>query len=229
MPLGRSAKHLNLTLRNLASSLIQYESITTTQAKAKLTQKYIEHLITKTKRADQSNPEQLAKVKELLRGHLYNHDITLPKMLQTFPQRYANRVNGYTRILKLENRIGDNAPQCIIEMVDNGSHEMRFWITAKTVARLELQGLPLDHLTEKNMKDLLLRRENGEAVFRDAVETCKKEFFGTEEQKKELKTLLPRIKGDKSGYHKSFTNYVVVPRPSKNGGAGGADTAKDAE
>ncbi|GME81296.1 unnamed protein product [Ambrosiozyma monospora] len=114
-------------------------------------------------------------------------------------------------------------------MVDNGSHEMRFWITAKTVARLELQGLPLDHLTEKNMKDLLLRRENGEAVFRDAVETCKKEFFGTEEQKKELKTLLPRIKGDKSGYHKSFTNYVVVPRPSKNGGAGGADTAKDAE
>ncbi|ODV85679.1 hypothetical protein CANARDRAFT_27782 [[Candida] arabinofermentans NRRL YB-2248] len=220
MTLGRSAKALRHTMRNLASSLIQYESVTTTFAKAKMVQGLVENLITKTKNADlkSSEVEKLLKIK--LVGELYNQDITVPKMMNELRDRYSKRQGGYTRIIKLEPRIGDNAPQAIVELVDSSSREMKFWYIARVVARLELQGLPLDQLTKKNVESLLHHRVDGAKKFRDAVELSKKRWYMNENGKviKERLENLPRMKNDttKSGFHKEFTNYTVVPRPNKS-------------
>ncbi|QPG76302.1 hypothetical protein FOA43_003688 [Brettanomyces nanus] len=204
MTLGRNAKMLNHTMRNLVSSLIEYESVTTTMAKAKIAQGIIEDLIVKTKKSTLAKNE----LKSKLYGELYNQEKTVPKLMNEISERYKERNGGFTRILKLEPRIGDNAPQALLELVDNGIREMRFWYIAKTVARLELQGQPLDNLTQKNVKDLLLYRKNGEEEFRKTVEICKNEFFQDDEDLKNL----PRMKNDTNGFHRAFHNYEVVPR-----------------
>ncbi|VEU19717.1 DEKNAAC100162 [Brettanomyces naardenensis] len=208
MPLGRTAKHLGHTMRNLVSSLIEHESVTTTLPKAKMAQGMIDNMIVKTKKS--TLPANALKSK--LYGELYNQEKTVPKLMNELTERYKDRNGGFTRILKLEPRIGDNAPQAILELVDNGEREMKFWYIAKTVARLELQGQPLDDLTEKNVRDLLLYRKDGDEEFRRTVELCKKEFFDDSEE--ELKNL-PRMKSNTNGFHRTFRNYKVVPREEK--------------
>mgnify|MGYP003363188465 CR=1 FL=1 len=204
MPLGRSAKMLHHTMRNLVSSLIENESVKTTFGKAKTAQGMMENLILKTKRT-KLPPNQF---KTELYGMLYNQDRTVPKLMGELKERYKDRNSGFTRILKLEPRIGDNSPQVILELVDNGVREMKFWYIAKVVARLELQGSPLDPLTEKNVKDLLLYRKDGQAEFRKTVETCKKEFFKEEDALDNL----PRMKSTTNGFHRAFRNFDVVSR-----------------
>ena len=74
------------------------------------------------------------------------------KVLEEIVERYPKRQTGFTRIIKLEPRLGeDKAPMSVIELVDS-NYEIKFWYTAKTVARLELQGIELDDLTELNIK-----------------------------------------------------------------------------
>lgn len=113
--LSRTAAHRKALLRNLANALIIHKRIVTTLAKAKALRTYIEPLITKTKKAsDQtqimhqhrivfSSLQDKAAVKELF-------TIVAPKILA--------RPGGYTRIIKLGTRIGDNAEQAMIELVD---------------------------------------------------------------------------------------------------------------
>lgn len=69
----------------------------------------------------------------------------------------------------------DKAPMCVLELVDS-KYEIKLWFTAKAVAKLELQNIPLDDITELNVKKLTSGRPDGEQVFRDAVETCKRNF-----------------------------------------------------
>ncbi|KAG7877894.1 hypothetical protein KL905_001160 [Ogataea polymorpha] len=208
MTLGKNSKQLRHMLRNLGASLIEHESVTTTLAKAKRTQALVENLITKSKHYKESG--QLDKLRTKLDAELYKPDVVIPKMLNELTDRYAKRNGGYTRIIKLEPRIGDNAPQAMLELVDSSTREMRFWYLARVVARLEQQGLPLDKLTEKNVRALLLYRKNGEQVFRDAVALCKERWY--KDIKNETK---PRMKSDKNGFHKTFTDYKVVPRESQ--------------
>lgn len=205
MTLGRSAKALNHTVMNLASSLIQHEHIITTPAKAELAAKYVENLINKTKRYSKESPEALKEWRHLLHGQVYNPATTIPKLLGTISERYADRARGFTRELKIENRFGDNAPQVILELVGNGDREMKLWITAKTVARLELQGLELDELSAKNMNDCV--RINGEDKFREVVETCKENLFEGNDM-----ALKPRMKSNENGFNKQFKNFEFVKR-----------------
>lgn len=197
-------------MRNLVASLIENESVTTTAAKAKLAQGWVENLITKAKNA--KSPSEISRAKVLVGADIYKQNETLPKIFDELVPRYGKRRGGYTRILKLEPRIGDNAPQVILELVDSSKREMKFWYIARVVARLELQGLELDSLTQKNVNSLLIHRENGEEVFRDAVKLCKERFYQDDES---LVSNLPRIEGTKSGFHNEFLNYDVVPRPRK--------------
>lgn len=206
MTLGRNAKQVKHTIRNLVSSLIQYEHVTTTPAKAKLTANYIENLITKSKKHS-SRPEALKEWKSLLYGKLYNQDITVAKVTNEFIQRYANRSSGFTRMLKLEPRFGDNAPQVALEMVDNGDRELMFWYVAKIVARLELQGLEVDSLTQKNIEKVISYKENGESKFKETVQICKDNFFKDDDLESK-----PRFKSNTNGFNKQFTNFEVVPR-----------------
>jgi large subunit ribosomal protein L17 len=102
-----------LILANLAKALFEHGRITTTEAKAKRLRPYAEKLITAAKRGDVHARRQVAKVLFGKSGK----DIIHVLFTEIGP-RYENRNGGYTRIVKLNPRKGDNAPMAIIELVE---------------------------------------------------------------------------------------------------------------
>ena len=107
--LGGSASHQKKILANLAAQLIEHGAIKTTDAKAKLLRPYVEKIITKAKKgtvADRSNVLKLITDKEVV-AYLFNE----------LAPKFEGREGGYTRIIKLENRKGDNAPVSQISLV----------------------------------------------------------------------------------------------------------------
>ena len=108
--MGGSPAHERLMLANLATSLFEHGRITTTEAKAKRLRPYAEHLITFGKRGDLHARRQVLK-------RLNRKDVVHTLFAEIGP-RFADRQGGYTRILKLGNRKGDNAPMAIIELVE---------------------------------------------------------------------------------------------------------------
>ena len=108
--MGGSPAHERLMLANLATSLFEHGRITTTEAKAKRLRPYAEHLITFGKRGDLHARRQVLK---RLRDKSVVHEL-----FAEIGPRYADRPGGYTRIVKLGNRKGDNAPMAIIELVE---------------------------------------------------------------------------------------------------------------
>ncbi|MGJ4049996.1 50S ribosomal protein L17 [Corynebacterium macclintockiae] len=107
--LGGSASHQKKILSNLAAQLIEHGAIKTTDAKAKLLRPYVEKIITKAKRgtlADRRNVLKLIPNKEVV-AYLFNE----------LAPKFEGRPGGYTRIIKLENRKGDNAPISQISLV----------------------------------------------------------------------------------------------------------------
>ncbi|CAB0539630.1 50S ribosomal protein L17 [Corynebacterium diphtheriae] len=107
--LGGSANHQKKILANLASQLIEHEAIKTTDAKAKLLRPYVEKLITKAKGGSVADRRNVAKF-------ITNKEI-VAKLFNELAPKFENREGGYTRIIKLENRKGDNAPMSQISLV----------------------------------------------------------------------------------------------------------------
>ncbi len=108
--LGGGPAHERLMLANLATALLEHGRITTTETKAKRLRPYVEKLITFGKRGDLHARRQVLKV---IRDKGVVHTL-----FDEIGPRYANRPGGYTRILKIGNRKGDNAPMAIIELVE---------------------------------------------------------------------------------------------------------------
>ncbi len=106
---GGSSQHQKLMMANLVSSLIAAEAITTTQAKAKAMRPIAEKMITKAKSGGVHNHRQVVKF-------LGDREMA-SKLFDEIGPRYRNRPGGYTRIIKLNNRPGDNAPMARIELV----------------------------------------------------------------------------------------------------------------
>ena len=107
--LGGSAAHQRLILSNLATQLFEHDAIRTTETKAKLLRPYAEKLITKARRGTLADRREAAKV-------IRDKDV-LHKLFAEIGPRVANRDGVYTRIVKLENRKGDNAPMAMIALV----------------------------------------------------------------------------------------------------------------
>ncbi|KAA0919126.1 50S ribosomal protein L17 [Dietzia sp. ANT_WB102] len=107
--LGGSAAHQRLILSNLATQLFEHDAIRTTEPKAKQLRPYAEKLITKARRGTLADRREAAKV-------IRDKDV-LHKLFAEIGPRVANRDGGYTRIVKLENRKGDNAPMAMIALV----------------------------------------------------------------------------------------------------------------
>lgn len=107
--LGGSASHQRLILANMATQLFEHDAIRTTETKAKLLRPYAEKLITKARRGTLADRREAAKV-------IRDKDV-LHKLFAEIGPRAANRDGGYTRIVKLENRKGDNAPMAMIALV----------------------------------------------------------------------------------------------------------------
>src|SRR6476660_4921556 len=113
--LSRTASHRKALLMNLGCQLITYKRITTTLAKAKSLRTYIEPLITKTKHTD--SKEAIMHNHRLVFSYL-NDKAAVKELFTVVAPKVSGRPGGYTRIIKLGTRTGDNAELALIELVD---------------------------------------------------------------------------------------------------------------
>ncbi len=107
--LGGSSSHQKALLANLATSLFEHGRITTTEPKARALRPYAEKLITHAKKGALHNRREVMK-------KIRDKDVVHALFAEIAPF-YADRNGGYTRIIKVENRKGDNAPMAVIELV----------------------------------------------------------------------------------------------------------------
>jgi large subunit ribosomal protein L17 len=108
--LGRKKAHRDALLSNLACQLIQYKRIVTTTAKAKALRVYVEPLITKGK-------ENTTHQRRVVFSYLQDKE-AIKELFGAVAEKVAGRPGGYTRIIKLGARVGDNAETAMIELVD---------------------------------------------------------------------------------------------------------------
>ncbi len=113
--LSRTASHRKALLMNLGCQLITYKRITTTVAKAKALRSYIEPLITKTKATD--SKEAISHNHRIVFSYL-NDKAAVKELFTVVAPKVVGRPGGYTRIIKLGARQGDNAEMAMIELVD---------------------------------------------------------------------------------------------------------------
>jgi large subunit ribosomal protein L17 len=107
--LGGSSSHQKAILANLATSLFEHGRIKTTDAKARALRPYAEKLITHAKKGALHNRREVMK-------KIRDKDVVHTLFAEIAPH-FADREGGYTRIIKVENRKGDNAPMAVIELV----------------------------------------------------------------------------------------------------------------
>ena len=108
--LNRTTSHRKALLMNLSNSLIKHEQITTTLSKAKELRPFVEKIITLGKKGDLVSRRKASA--------LLQDQKNTKKIFDVISERYKERSGGYTRIIKVGNRFGDNAPTAIIELVD---------------------------------------------------------------------------------------------------------------
>ena len=108
--LNRTSAHRQAMLRNMMNSLLTHEAIKTTVPKAKELRRVVERMITLAKVDSVAN-------RRLAFDRLRDRDV-VTKLFNDLGKRSANRPGGYTRILKMGFRVGDNAPMALIELVD---------------------------------------------------------------------------------------------------------------
>jgi large subunit ribosomal protein L17 len=108
--LGRNSSHRSAMMRNMTISLLNHEKIQTTDARAKELRKIAERMITLGKRGDLHARRQAYQA--------LNDKKVVAKLFDMIGPRYKDRPGGYTRIIKLSPRLGDNAPQALIELVE---------------------------------------------------------------------------------------------------------------
>ena len=162
--LGRKAAHRKAMLANMACSLIEHKRIKTTLAKAKALRMYIEPLITKSK-------NDTTHSRRVVFSYLKQKD-AITELFGDISSKVSNRNGGYTRILKLSNRLGDNAQMCFIELVDYNSD----YITDKPEAKKSRRS------RRKSSKSIEVSNEvNEEVVNTNVVEEAPVEEAPVEE------------------------------------------------
>ena len=107
---GRETGHRTAMLRNLTVSVLRYERVKTTEAKAKEIQGYVERAITLAKRGDLSARRRIV-------SEFPNEPLVVTKLFDEIAPKYADRTSGYTRIVKIGQRSGDAAEMVQIELV----------------------------------------------------------------------------------------------------------------
>ena len=108
--LNKTSSHRKAMFMNMSNALIKHEQITTTLAKAKELRRFVEKIVTLGKKGDLISRRKTIST-------LQDNKMT-QKVFSILADRYKNRSGGYTRIIKLGNRFGDNAPTAVIEFVD---------------------------------------------------------------------------------------------------------------
>lgn len=115
--LGRKKAHRKAMLANMACSLIEHKRINTTVAKAKALKQFVEPLITKSKAENNQTVEKGTHNRRIVFRNLRDK-YAVTELFSEVAEKVADRPGGYTRIIKLGNRLGDNADMAMIELVD---------------------------------------------------------------------------------------------------------------
>lgn len=170
--LGGSPAHQRLILSNLATALFEHGRITTTEAKARTLRPYAEKLITKAKKAHLGeNPlHQRREVLKVVRDKGVVHTL-FTEIAPTF----AERPGGYTRITKIGNRAGDNAPMAVIELVTEG-----YTPSAPKAAPAKTEAAPAP-VEEAPAAEVTKVAEDGPAEVEAPNETGETEVLATEQ------------------------------------------------
>ena len=108
--LGRTNTHRKAMLANMASSLIEHKRINTTVAKAKALKQFVEPLVTRSKEDTTHNRRVVFRA--------LRNKYAVTELFRIISEKVGDRPGGYTRIIKLGNRLGDNADMALIELVD---------------------------------------------------------------------------------------------------------------
>ena len=108
--LNKTTPHRKAMFMNMSNSLIKHEQITTTLTKAKELRRFVEKIVTLGKKGDLLSRRKTVSI-------LQDQKMS-KKIFDVLADRYKSRSGGYTRIIKLGNRFGDNAPTAVIELVD---------------------------------------------------------------------------------------------------------------
>jgi large subunit ribosomal protein L17 len=162
--LGRKTAHRKYMLANMACSLIEHKSINTTVAKAKALKRYIEPLITKSKTDSTHN-------RRIVFSYLKNK-FAVTELFRNISVKIGDRPGGYTRIIRLGNRLGDNASMALIELVDfNAIYNVNKEPSSKRRRRKKKGNLSTEAVVEEAVVEETVVKEAvvEEAVVEEAV------------------------------------------------------------
>ncbi|MGO2356736.1 MAG: 50S ribosomal protein L17 [Mesonia sp.] len=141
--LGRKTAHRKAMLANMAASLIEHKRINTTVAKAKALKQFVEPLVTKSK-------EDTTHNRRLVFSKLRDK-YAVSELFREVAPKVGDRPGGYTRIIKLGNRLGDNADMALIELVDfNETYNVSGATKKKSSTRRSRRGKSSAKATEAN-------------------------------------------------------------------------------
>lgn len=191
--LGRDSAHRRALLRNLVTSLIAHESISTTWHKAKEAQRLAEKLITLGKKNTNAARERAKTI-------FFEPERHMEKLFGELRLRYEGRPGGYTRVLRQEAIRDDAAPSAILSLVD-GPRDMRFSMTAKALARQRRDGLNVNEAMAANVRKVTRFRQNGAQALEEEVARLEEEREEREEEEKSAfekdGTLFEWVRGEK--------------------------------
>ncbi len=171
--LSRTASHRKAMLANMASSLIEHKRITTTLAKAKALRVYVEPILTKSK-------NDTTHSRRTVFSYLQNKEV-VASLFREVAEKIAGRPGGYTRIIKLGNRLGDNASMAIIELVDfNETYSNGAVVEKKSTRRRGSKAKKVSDVPADTKQTVAT-----EEVEEEKVESKKKDFASDNETSSE--------------------------------------------
>ena len=205
--LGRKSAHRKATLMNLANSLIVHKRIKTTVAKAKALRQYVEPLITKSK-------DDTTHSRRVVFSYLRDKE-AVTELFREVSQKVMNRQGGYTRIIKLESRLGDNAELCYIELVDYNENLLSEKTKKKTTRRRKKPAAkkttePVAKTSEKTVDETVEEKIENKAPEAEEVTEVK------EENTAEKKTPEPKDKKEKQPEDKKEESSAEESKDDKS-------------
>lgn len=180
--LGRKSAHRKAMLANMACSLIEHKRINTTVAKAKALKQFIEPLITKSKAENNQTTEKGTHNRRIAFKNLRDK-YAVTELFGSVSDKVGERPGGYTRIIKLGNRLGDNADMAMIELVDYNEVYNAGKTAKKKTTRRSRRGKKADEAVVEKATETAVVEEAVEVVTEEIKET---EAVETEEATQEI-------------------------------------------
>jgi len=208
-------------LANMACSLIEHKRINTTVAKAKALRKFVEPLITKSKAENNITAEKGTHNRRIVFKNLRDK-YAVTELFSTVAEKIADRPGGYTRIIKLGNRLGDNADMAMIELVDFNELYNASKAKKKTTRRSRRSG------GKKEDTPVNEAAEETKATAEDTAEKPKEAKETKAEAKKEAEPKVEKAKEAKAAPEKEAKAEKKVEDKSKADSKDeGAESKKD--